>query len=110
MNIAFFAKTSYATVPITEVGPFFKVKVVGLIEVGAIGSLNVADTAVATGTLMEPLVGLVGVTVGGVVSLPIYVIVIVPAFADDPATTVIPVFSALQFTPPPETVPSSLIQ
>jgi hypothetical protein len=40
-------------------------------EVAAIGSLKVADTEVVTGTLTAPLVGLVGVTVGGVVSLPI---------------------------------------
>jgi hypothetical protein len=74
----------------------------------AIASLNMAVIAVVTATSVALLAGLLELTVGRVVSLPIYIIVIVPAFVVEPAFTVIPPFSPLQFNAPPETVPSSL--
>jgi hypothetical protein len=76
------------TVPITGVAPGpVKVKVAALMVAGFIGSLNVAETSVLTGTPAAPIVGTVETTVGAPV-LKLHAKLLASAF---PSVSVAPV-------------------
>jgi hypothetical protein len=83
------------TVPITGVAPGpVKVKVAALIVAGFIGSLNVADTGVLTGTPVAPIVGTVETTVGAPV-VKVHTKLLASAF---PSVSVAPVVIVAVYT------------
>jgi hypothetical protein len=101
----------YVTLPLTSVAVADSTKVNEdvLAEAGTTSSVNSAEMAAFKETSVPPGEGFVEVTLGGVLSLPAYVMVTVPMFVSWLAITVISVLSPCQSVLP-ATLPSHTIR